>query len=151
MTATASPDGPRSDGVRGGVIRAEDVGPTKGLAGHPGTAAHRLLRPRTERSRWLHVTLDVIDHRGGIDPHIHAGIEADHAYFVIEGTLRARIGDEVVEAGPDDLLVFPCDVVHGFTVTSPGGARVLRLGAAADGRTSGNSVFVDGAGSAEDQ
>ncbi|TDE07455.1 cupin domain-containing protein [Jiangella asiatica] len=142
MAATPAPD--RSGGtVQGGVVRAADVAPATDLAGHPRTAAHRLLRPGTPRSRWLHVTLDVIEFGGGIDPHRHDGVDADHAYFVISGTVRARIGVDYVDAGPDDLLVFPCDVVHGFTVTSRDGAKVLRLGAAADGRTSGNSVFVD--------
>lgn len=124
-------------------MRAADVTPATELTGHPGTAAHRLLRPRTELSQWLHVTLDVVEAGGGIDPHHHDGIDADHAYFVIEGTLRARIGDEYVDVGPDDLVVFPCDVVHGFVVTSDEGAKVLRLGAAADGRTSGGSVFIE--------
>jgi quercetin dioxygenase-like cupin family protein len=129
--------------ARGGVIRAADVAPTMGIEGHPGTAAHKLMRPGTEDSRWLHVTYNVIEHGGGIDPHYHTGIDADHAYFVISGTARARIGDEHHDVGPGDLMVFACDTVHGFTVTSDDGARVLRLGAAADGRTNGGSVFVD--------
>lgn len=129
--------------VRGGVIRFADVVPTTGLPGHPGTAAHRLMRRGTDESRWLHVTYNVIEPGGGIDPHYHAGLEADHAYFVVSGTARARIGDEEYDVGVGDLMVFPCAVVHGFTVTSSDGAHVLRLGAAADGHTTGGSVFVD--------
>lgn len=126
----------------GGVVRAVDVAPELGLAGHPGTAAHRLLRPGTPLSRWLHVTLNVIEAGGGIDDHYHEGVEADHAYFVVSGTVRARIGDRRYDVGADEMMVFPCDAVHGFVVTSPEGARILRLGAAPDGRTSGGSVFV---------
>ncbi|MDD9207824.1 cupin domain-containing protein [Georgenia sp. 10Sc9-8] len=139
----AKPGSAGAPPVRGGVIRVSDTPAVHGLAGHPGTAAHRLVRPGTEWSRWLHLTLNVIEQHGGIEPHYHDGVEADHAYFVLSGTLRARIDDKEFDAGPDELLIFPCGAVHGFTVTSPEGARVLRLGAAADGKTSGNSVFVD--------
>lgn len=128
---------------RRGIVRVADVVPHTDLAGHPGTAAHRLLRPGTDLSRWLHLTFNVIEHGGGIVPHHHEGIDADHAYFVISGTVRAWIDDDEFEVGPEELIVFPCDSVHGLTVTSPDGARLLRLGAAADGRTSGGSVFVE--------
>lgn len=129
--------------VRGGVIRLADVVPATGLPGHPGTAAHRLMRPGTDGSRWLHVTYNVIESGGGIDPHYHSGLDADHAYFVVSGTVRAKIGDDEYDVGAGDLMVFPCNIVHGFTVTSSDGAHILRLGAAADGRTSGGSVFVE--------
>lgn len=144
MTTMPSGEAGERSRVRGGVVRAGDIAPATSLPGHPGTAAYRLVRPDTERSRWLHLTLNVIEPGGGIDPHYHDGVDADHAYFVISGTVRARIGDDYFDVGPDELMVFPCGTVHGFTVTSDEGARVLRLGAAADGRTSGGSVFVDG-------
>lgn len=127
----------------GGIIRVEDVEPRRDLKGHPGCAAHQLIRPQTELSQWLHVTYNEIEFGGGIDPHHHTGLNADHAYFVLDGTVRARIGDNYFDVGPRSLMVFPCTAVHGFTVTSAGGARVLRLGASADGRTSGSSVFVE--------
>jgi mannose-6-phosphate isomerase-like protein (cupin superfamily) len=142
MSTMPSGDSAASHGLRGGVLRVADIVPTTGLAGHPGTAAFRLMRPGKD-SRWLHLTYNVIEPGGGIDAHYHDGVDADHAYFVIAGTVRARIGDQEYDVGPDELMVFPCDTVHGFTVTSSEGARILRLGAAADGRTSGGSVFVD--------
>ena len=130
----------RPDG--GAVIRVDDVVARTGLAGHPGCAAHQLLRPPSDLSRWLHVTYDDFEQGGAIDPHFHEGLDADHAYYVIEGEVRARIGDEYFDVGPRSLMIFPCEMVHGFSVTSPGGAKILRLGAAPDGRTSGGSVFV---------
>ena len=125
----------------GGVLRLSDIEPHTDLEGHPGLQAYRFLRPPSEWSRWLLVTLDIVEEGGGIDPHVHEGITADHAYYVIEGEVEATIGEKRFDVGPDSLMVFPCDMMHGFTVTSPGGARVLRLGAAADGRASGGSVF----------
>jgi mannose-6-phosphate isomerase-like protein (cupin superfamily) len=136
-----TPDAERTR--RGGVLRAADVVPRTDLAGHPGTAAHKLLVPGTDLSRWLHLTYNVIEAGGGIDPHHHEGIDADHAYFVIAGRVHAWIDDEEFDVGPEELIVFPCSSVHGFRVTSPEGARLLRLGAAPDGRTSGGSVFVE--------
>jgi quercetin dioxygenase-like cupin family protein len=127
---------------RGGVIRLADVPPRSGLQGHPGLVAHRFIRPPDALSRWLLVTLDVVERGGGIDPHYHEGLVADHAYYLIEGTAVATIGDREYEVGPDSLIVFPCRIVHGLRVTSAGGARFLRLGAAPDGQASGNSVFV---------
>jgi glyoxylate utilization-related uncharacterized protein len=129
-------------GDRAGIVKIEDLAPHRDLPGHPGLAAYRYVRPPEALSRWLLVTLDVVEQGGGIEPHYHEGLEADHAYFVIEGTVTATIGSESFEAGPDTLLVFPCQTVHGLTVTSAGGARLLRLGASPNGRASGGSVFV---------
>jgi len=127
---------------RGAVICVDDIQPDTGLDGHPGCAAYRMLAPPQDLSRWLHVTYDAFEPGGAIEPHYHEGLEADHAYYLIEGEVRARIGDEEFDVGPRSLMIFPCEVVHGFSVVSPGGATVLRLGAAADGRASGGSVFV---------
>lgn len=127
----------------GYIVRGDDLPPRTGLRGHPGCTAYRMLRPPEHLSRWLHVTYDVFECGGGIDPHHHEGIDADHAYYVIEGEVRVRVGDTADVARSGDLIVFPCDVVHGFVVQSPDGARVLRLGAAPDGRTSGGSIFVE--------
>jgi len=128
--------------ARGTVIRVDDVAPRTDLEGHPGCAAYQLARPPSDLSRWLHVTYNVFAPGGGIDPHYHEGIDADHAYFVIEGRVWAQIGGDHFEVGPGGLMIFPCREVHGFSVLGPHGARILRLGAAADGRTSGGSVFV---------
>lgn len=56
--------------------------------------------------------------------------------------MLARVGDEEYRAGPDSLMLFPCHTVHGFKVVSPGGARILRLGASGTGQATGNSRFV---------
>ena len=131
---------------RSAVICVDDIGPHTDLDGHPGCAAYRMLAPPDDFSRWLHVTYDAFEPGGAISPHYHEGLDADHAYYVIEGEVRAQIGDEHFDVGPRSLMIFPCEVVHGFSVVSPDGAKILRLGAAPDGRTSGGSVFVSHAG-----
>lgn len=128
----------------GAVLSLADTAVRTGLEGHPGLVAHRFVRPPTELSRWLLVTLDVVDEAGGgIDLHYHDGLVADHAYYMIEGTAIATIGADEFEVGPDSLIVFPCQTVHGLRVTSEGGAKFLRLGASPDGTASGSSVFVE--------
>jgi mannose-6-phosphate isomerase-like protein (cupin superfamily) len=140
--AGTRPVAPEAAGTAGAVISLAEAERHTGLTGHPGLTAHRFVRPPSELSRWLLVTLDVVEHGGGIDPHYHEGIVADHAYYLIAGTAIATIGDEEFEVGPDSLIVFPCQTVHGLKVTSPEGAKFLRLGASADGPASGNSVYV---------
>jgi mannose-6-phosphate isomerase-like protein (cupin superfamily) len=125
----------------GQVVRLADVRGRDDLEGHPGISAHSFVRPGAG-CRWLHVTLNVIEEHGGIERHYHEGVDADHAYYVIEGEVLAWIGDQEYRVGPDSLMIFPCATVHGFQVVSPGGAKVLRLGAADNGITSGGSVFV---------
>ena len=129
----------------GQVVRLADVRGRDDLEGHPGVNAHSFARPGVG-CRWLHVTLNVIETHGGIERHYHEGLDADHAYYVIEGELLAWIGDQEHRVGPDSLIIFPCATVHGFKVVSPGGAKVLRLGAADNGATSGGSVFVSPGG-----
>ena len=44
---------------------------------------------------------------------------------VLEGTLEARVGEEVHLVGPDHTLAVPRQVPHGFTVGGEGPARLL--------------------------
>ncbi len=130
-----------ADHFAGRIIRLGELPPRRGLPGHPGVAAYSFVRPGQD-CRWLLVTLDVVEEGGGIEPHYHEGRDFDHAYYVISGELLVTIGDEEYRVGPDSLIIFPSGVVHGFRAVSPGGARVLRLGASPTGEATGGSVFV---------
>lgn len=44
---------------------------------------------------------------------------------VVEGRLRARVGDETVELAPGDLLLTPADVPHTFMAIGDEPARVI--------------------------
>lgn len=124
------------------VVHLEDTVPRLGLEGHPGITAHRYVSGPDAGTRWLLVTLDIIEPGGGIDPHYHEGLTADHAYFLVEGQATARIGDEYHDVRANGLMVFRSDIVHGFTIVGDEPARVLRLGAAPDGVATGGSVFL---------
>lgn len=129
-------------GVWNRIVGFEETEPRTGLEGHPGVTAHRYVSGPDRGTRWMLVTLNVIEPGGGIDPHYHEGMTADHAYFLIDGRAVARIGDEEHEVLPNGLMVFRADVVHGFRIVGNEPARVLRLGAAPDGIATGGSVFV---------
>jgi mannose-6-phosphate isomerase-like protein (cupin superfamily) len=123
------------------IIRKSDLEPKRNVEGHAGITIYRFARPGTN-SRWLHLTLNEIEEGGAIEPHYHVGVEFDHAYYVIEGEVIARVGDHEERIGPDSLMLFPCQTVHGFRVVSPGGAKILRLGASDTGVSSGGNVHV---------
>lgn len=124
------------------VVSIEDTKPRTGIEGHPGITAHRFVSGPDQGTRWLLVTLNLIEPGGGIDPHYHEDLNADHAYFLMDGTVLARIGEEERVVDANSLMVFRSDIVHGFRVIGDEPARVLRLGAAPDGLATGGSVFV---------
>lgn len=131
------------DETKGAIIPIAEAELRDDLKGHPGVAAHIFVSGPDELSRWLLVALNIIEPGGGIDPHYHEGLEADHAYFLLEGEVVARIGDDEFPVKENSLMMFNSKVVHGFRVVSPGGAKVMRLGASATGKSTGGSVFVD--------
>jgi hypothetical protein len=58
------------------------------------------------------------------------------------GEVIATVGDQEHRVGPHSLMLFPCATVHGFRVVSPGGARILRLGASDTGVSTGGNTYV---------
>lgn len=64
--------------------------------------------------------------RKGYEPPHHVHDHDDEAYYVIEGQFTFRIGEEVVEAGPGDMVFLPKGVPHSWTVEESG-ARTLWL------------------------
>ncbi len=123
------------------IIKKSDLESKTGIEGHNGMTIYRFARPGMN-SRWLLLTLNVMEEGGAIEPHYHEGREFDHAYYVIEGEVIARVGDHEERIGPDSLMLFPCQEVHGFRVVSPGGAKILRLGASDTGVATGGNVYV---------
>ena len=58
----------------------------------------------------------------GAPLHTH---EADEIIVILEGTVEARLGDDVQEVGANHTLVIPPNVPHGFTIVGDGVARLL--------------------------
>jgi quercetin dioxygenase-like cupin family protein len=61
----------------------------------------------------------------GVDPHIHR----DHAdcFYVLEGDIEFRVGDEPRVAGPGTFVAAPPGSVHGFQLADDNPIRFLNL------------------------
>ena len=75
------------------------------------------------RNNWLAHTprsstnVTQIREHGGAAAHIHR--EHDEIIYVVEGDGEFRLGDEVRQVKPGDLIVAPAGTVHGPTPRSP--------------------------------
>ena len=83
----------------------------------------------------------------GAEPPLHVHHDDDEAFYVLEGALTVRVGDEKFAAGPGGFVYCPRDVPHLLTVetdavriltlTTPGGLdrMFVELGRPAGSRT----------------
>ncbi|MEX2395154.1 MAG: cupin domain-containing protein [Actinomycetota bacterium] len=71
--------------------------------------------PDFEVKRWSHGAMS--------GPPLHVHHDDDEVWHVIEGTLRFRLGDDVVDAGPNDTITAPAGTPH--TYGSPGDVTYL--------------------------
>jgi mannose-6-phosphate isomerase-like protein (cupin superfamily) len=61
-------------------------------------------------------------------PFAHKHKNQEEAYVVVSGSMRAKVGDEIVELGQWDVLRVDKDTVRGFEA-GPEGAEVIAIGA----------------------
>ena len=61
-------------------------------------------------------------------PFAHKHKQQEEVYVVISGSLRAKVGDDVVELGPWDALRVPKDTIRNFE-GGPEGAEIIAVGA----------------------
>lgn len=92
-------------------------------ANHTGTLNRRLISQETVGAKNVEVLLGVIEKGKGALPHAHPGIE--QVCYLLSGTARAQVKDEVADMVAGDCCYFPPDVPHVFTVTSDEPVRVL--------------------------
>lgn len=62
----------------------------------------------------------------GASPPLHVHADLDDSFYVIEGTMIVRCGDDVSTANPGDFVPFPSGVPHTFRVIDRP-ARVLTV------------------------
>jgi quercetin dioxygenase-like cupin family protein len=78
-------------------------------------------------------TFGIIDFAAGreLEPHVHP--DEDDAFYVLEGELTFRLGDdgEEVVAGPGTFVLVPPGLRHGFVNRSESPVRMLNLHAPA--------------------
>jgi mannose-6-phosphate isomerase-like protein (cupin superfamily) len=85
--------------------------------------AHMTIRARSAATGGA---IGVVEGRfpEGFGPPLHVHHNEDEAFYVLEGTIRFRQGDEEFVAGPGVWVWGPREVPHAFKV-EPGGARAL--------------------------
>jgi mannose-6-phosphate isomerase-like protein (cupin superfamily)/catechol 2,3-dioxygenase-like lactoylglutathione lyase family enzyme len=60
---------------------------------------------------------------GGAPMHVHS--REDECFYVVEGTIAVRCGDEIFEAGPRSFVFLPRGIPHDWDVAGGGEATVL--------------------------
>jgi quercetin dioxygenase-like cupin family protein len=103
-------------------VRQADV-PGYSPANHHHTSNQRLIGPDTVGAKQMEVVLGTLSKGGGALPHAHPGIE--QSCYLLEGTARAQVGQEVFDLLPGDMCFFPADIPHVFTVTSETPVKLL--------------------------
>jgi quercetin dioxygenase-like cupin family protein len=73
----------------------------------------------------LYSLVEVLEPQGARAP-LHLHRKEDEAFYVLEGEMTFRIGEEIIEARPGSFVFGPRDVPHTYTVDS-GPARLLFL------------------------
>jgi mannose-6-phosphate isomerase-like protein (cupin superfamily) len=63
----------------------------------------------------------------GSGPPLHVHHREDEAFWVLEGTLTIRCGEETFTAGPGSYTFLPRDVPHTFVVEGDAPARVISI------------------------
>src|ERR671924_1862449 len=60
---------------------------------------------------------------GGPPPHIHT--REDETFYLLEGSVEFRLGEDTVVAGPGDFVNVPRGTMHRFENTGSGTARII--------------------------
>lgn len=60
---------------------------------------------------------------GGPPPHVHR--REDETFYLLEGAIEFRLGDEAITAGPGDFVNVPRGTVHNFRNTGSETARMV--------------------------
>ncbi len=97
------------------------------MAGYPGYGEQRWYSDAlgTEQVSFSWRRMPPATGGRGSYGHRHPGQE--EVYFVITGTVTFKVGDDVFEAGPGDLVVKPRGVAHAFWNAGDEPARILEI------------------------
>jgi mannose-6-phosphate isomerase-like protein (cupin superfamily) len=102
------------------------VTPADGLEGFLGSIGVRFLIDGDETGRRLSLVEHPMSPRALAAP-LHLHTREDEYSFVLEGRLGALLGDDVVEAGPGDLVFKPRNQWHTFWNAGDEPCRILEI------------------------
>lgn len=102
------------------------VGPHDGKAGWLGSIGARLVIPGVDTEEGFSLVEHPMPPRALAAP-LHRHNREDEYSFVLEGRMGALLGDDVVEAGPGDLVYKPHGQWHTFWNAGDTEARILEI------------------------
>jgi quercetin dioxygenase-like cupin family protein len=101
--------------------RVPETDPTRWFLGVPT----RFLATRAQTGGAYGLVEQQVPIGGGSPWHVHHG--EDEAFYVVEGEVSVRIGEQTLRAGPGGFVFAPRDIPHGFRVEGTQPARLLLL------------------------
>jgi mannose-6-phosphate isomerase-like protein (cupin superfamily) len=102
------------------------VGPTDGKAGFLGSIGVRFMIDGPDTDEGFSLVEHPMPPRALAAP-LHRHTREDEYSFVLEGRMGALLGEEVLEAGPGDLVFKPRDQWHTFWNAGDEPARILEI------------------------
>ena len=105
---------------------AKILGPHDGEAGFLGSIGVRFMIDGSEAADRFSLVEHPMSPRALAAP-LHRHTREDEYSFVLEGRMGALLGDEVVEAGPGDLVHKPRDQWHTFWNAGDEPCRILEI------------------------
>jgi mannose-6-phosphate isomerase-like protein (cupin superfamily) len=102
------------------------VGPDRGREGFLGSIGVRFLIDGIDASEQFSLVEHPMSPRALAAP-LHRHTREDEYSFVLEGRMGALLGDDVVEAGPGDLVFKPRDQWHTFWNAGDEPCRILEI------------------------
>ena len=108
------------------VAGVKVVGPDNGREGFLGSIGVRFIIDGFEASERFSLVEHPLSPRALAAP-VHRHTREDEYSFVLEGRLGALLGDDVVEAGPGDLVFKPRNQWHTFWNAGDEPCRILEI------------------------
>jgi mannose-6-phosphate isomerase-like protein (cupin superfamily) len=105
---------------------AKVIGPNDGETGFLGSIGVRFMLDGAEANGGFSLVEHPMPPRALAAP-LHRHTNEDEHSYVLEGRMGALLGDEVVEAGPGDLVVKPRNQWHTFWNAGEQPARILEF------------------------
>lgn len=105
---------------------AKVIGPNDGETGFLGSIGVRFMLDGEETGKGFSLVEHPMSPRALAAP-LHRHTNEDEYSYVLEGRMGALLGDEVVEAGPGDLVAKPRNQWHTFWNAGEEPARILEF------------------------
>jgi mannose-6-phosphate isomerase-like protein (cupin superfamily) len=112
--------------VKAAVSGVKLVGPDNGREGFLGSIGVRFLVDGVDAGERFSLVEHPMSPRALAAP-LHRHTREDEYSFVLEGRMGALLGDDVVEAGPGDLVFKPRDQWHTFWNAGDEPCRILEI------------------------